>query len=88
MRGMDTRTGAWLIVRLELAVGFSATAAPFAWFVLPAPVTELGGNGLDPWVAALTIAGVAGSILGLAWMWCIFRASPESGAPPWRYRDR
>lgn len=79
------RTGRWYIVRLELAIGVAATL--FAvWAVAAASQPRLGsGNAVG---LSIACAGAVGCVVGLTWMWRIFRAQPEAGTPPWRYRDR
>ena len=40
-------------------------------------------------ISALVVAkGFVGMLIGLAWMWRIYRAPTKSDGATWRYRDR
>jgi hypothetical protein len=51
-------------------------------------------NPSEPRLAGLPISdvpsvvGVVGFVIGLAWMWRIYRAPTKVGQADWRYRDR
>jgi hypothetical protein len=76
-----------LAIRAELVIGFaSPLLAGFLYIAMP------GGGGpmfyepsllerLMPW------AGIAGVIVGLAWMVRLSQPDPEAGERTWRFRD-
>ncbi len=49
----------------------------------------MGGGRWEPPILyrLLPWAGVVAYVVGIAWMVRIYRADPEAGESPWRYRD-
>jgi hypothetical protein len=68
---------AWLTILLAAFLTVAAPPGPQPLSVPPA----------EPLRSGPTLLGLSGIVIGLIWMWRIFRADPEAGAPPWRHRD-
>ena len=76
----------WLATRLELAIAVACAAISVAlWMVGPHTTSALF---LGPdWGTPLAIVGIAGYLVGLAWMIRIAREPAETGHTVWRSRD-
>jgi hypothetical protein len=73
------------IARLMLMTGF-APVALLAFLLIAAPNNMGGGLGEPSIVMWLVPAiGVAGVVVGLAWMIRIYRADPEGSRSWWRF---
>jgi hypothetical protein len=81
----DPHTGAWYWTRLELAIGVFPVA--YTGSLILFPPAFLGFHRDPPWMVALPFVGLAGMLVGLAWMLRIARGTGDE-PPPWRYRDR
>ena len=88
-----TRTRAWWVVRLELALGLALTLLVALLglrgslqfhFGLVYPVT-VGPVSLPP-TAALALCALAISVAGVVWMIRIIRGPGDDPPPRWRYR--
>ena len=80
-----------LLIRAELAFAFAAIAG-IAYIAAP----SFMGDGMIwvsmSWELRLLVAlapwaGVAGTLVGVAWMLRLSRPDPEPGQRSWRYRD-
>lgn len=81
------------LARLELAIGFGATGLVAALLLMAPTIGGPMTSGSESFPlltspVALTVAGVAGATIGLAWMIRIYRAEPERDQDSWRYRSR
>lgn len=76
------------LARIMLLVAGLLTAVAGV-LVVQSPVV-FGGTGIVPHLpTALTPAlGLAGMLVGLGWMWRLYRAPTTFEASRWRYRDR
>ena len=86
-----TRTRAWWLLRLELALGIALTLLVARLGFEAAMMVRIG----NPPVHALPLpphvmlfyGGLAISIAGLVWMVRIIRGPREDPPPRWRYRE-
>jgi hypothetical protein len=86
---MDAKhTRGWYLTRIELALAVGAPLLTGLLLFVAAPQGMGGFFGEPPLTAYLVPAvGVAGVLVGLAWMIRIYRG-PRDEPPRWRYRDR
>ena len=86
-----TRTRAWWLVRLELAVGIGLTLL-VGRLGFEVALRYTGGNPPThrlplPPNAILALTALAIAIAGLAWMVWIIRGPGDDPPPRWRYRE-
>ena len=70
-----------LVCVLIAAVGFGLIAQPA---IGPSELAVAG----FPISSLLTVIGLVGMLIGLAWMWRIHRAPTKDRGAHWRFRDR
>ena len=73
-------------------LGVALVAVPVLWFIVgpayPGGWSEEQAVIGIPISALLVAKGFAGMLIGLAWMWRIYRAPTRTESATWRYRDR
>lgn len=86
-RRRDRLARARLLIRGELAIAFAVPL--IALFLYIAAPGYIGPMVVEPWLLerVLPFAGIAGVVIGLAWMVWLSRPNPETGERTWRYRD-
>lgn len=76
-----------LISQLLITVALTTVAiAAFLWVAAPGGIGPMFADRTGETI--IVLIGVAGAIVGLAWMIRIYRADPEPDPHAWRYRDR
>ena len=84
---MDRVVRARRLVRVEFAIVICAIGlAGLGYVALPAMSGGLGDRNAW-WDDLIVPAGIAGVVIGFAWMIRIARAAPEPEPRDWRYRD-
>jgi hypothetical protein len=85
--GVPDRSPGWWATRIEFSVAIAALA--LVALLLPSYARPtFGGDGLSARGMLVMAAGVAGMIVGLAWMVRIYRAPLRMDSKAyWRYRD-
>ena len=81
------RRGRRMAKEIFAAAWLTILLAAFLTVAAPAGSQPLGVPPAEPLRSGPTLLGLGGIVIGLIWMWRIFRADPEAGAPPWRHRD-
>jgi len=93
MKWNRAQSAMWWARSLLTIAGLAITVAVFRFIAAPVGPTPMFG-GSEPTVLEIPISllttavGVAGLLVGLAWMWRIYRGPTKSDTARWRYRDR